>query len=361
MLMRRRALALGAFGVGGAVYASGACTGVEPGPVRATRTLCYGGLVGLEYKRAIRLPEGSPERAAAMAATHQRSAERLLHCCTLHGGLFNKLGQFVSTMNHLLPAAYCTTLQACQDRAETVSLEAARGVIEAELGAPLESLFEAFDATPIASASLAQVHRAVVLGGEEVAVKVQYPHLQQQVAADLRTLRFLAWLVSAAFPNYAYEWLLPEFERTMCEELDFRHEAANAAACAAQFAAQPQVHVPHVLPALSARRVLTMEYIHGATTGGTSRLTHRAQRPAARVPVRVPAHAPWALAFPHRPRHATVHARPTPRTSVSCGRTAARTPSWAAQASSSPTPMVSQRLRCRAPSWRRCSSTPSRT
>ena len=265
-MLRRvaRPALLGTAGACGAVYAQSAYTGVEPGTVRAARTLCYGGLVGIDYKRASQLSDGSEERAAEMAAVHQRAAERLLYCCRLHGGLFNKLGQFVSTMNHVLPPQYTTVLAACQDRANTVGIEAVRGVVEAELGATLESLFESFDPEPIAAASLAQVHRAVAAGRGEVAVKVQNPHLRQQVDADLRTLRVLAWLVESAFPGYTYSWLLPEFEASMREELDFKREAANTARVAADFAAVPQVYVPRVLPELSGGRVLTMEFVHGA-------------------------------------------------------------------------------------------------
>lgn len=259
-----RPVLLGTAGACATVYAQSAYTGVEPGAVRAARTLCYGGLVGIDYKLAARLSEGSQERATEMAAVHQRAAERLLYCCRLHGGLFNKLGQFVSTMNHVLPPQYTTVLAACQDRAEAVGIEAVRGVVETELGATLETLFESFDAEPIAAASLAQVHRAVAAGMGEVAVKVQNPHLRQQVDADLRTLRVLAWLVECAFPGYTYSWLLPEFERSMREELDFKHEAANTARVAADFAAMPQVYVPRVLPELSGGRVLTMEFVHGA-------------------------------------------------------------------------------------------------
>lgn len=264
MLLRvARPVLLGTAGACGIVYAQSTYS-VEPGAVRAARTLCYGGLVGIDYRRAARLSEDSQERATEMAAVHQRSAERLLYCCRLHGGLYNKLGQFVSTMNHLLPPQYTTVLAVCQDRAKAVGVEAVRGVIEAELGATLESLFESFDPEPIAAASLAQVHRAVAAGRGEVAVKVQNPHLRQQVDSDLRTLRVLAWLVERAFPGYTYSWLLPEFEASMREELDFRHEAANTARVCGDFAAVAEVYVPRVLPELSSGRVLTMEFVHGA-------------------------------------------------------------------------------------------------
>jgi aarF domain-containing kinase len=109
----------------------------------------------------------------------------------------------------------------------------------------VEEAFAHFEPTPIAAASLAQVHRARTADeGLTVAVKVQYPALARQVAADLRTVRVLVALLGYAFEGHSYDWLLPEFEGSIRAELDFRLEAANAARTAAFFAYEPRLHVP---------------------------------------------------------------------------------------------------------------------
>ena len=163
-----------------------------------------------------------------MAETHQRAADRLLHVCLLHGGLYVKLGQFIASMNYVLPQQFPTVMAACQDRASVVGFDAVRTALERELGMRVEDAFARFDEEPVASASLAQVHRAVTHDGRSVACKVQYPQLPRQIEADMRTLRLLASVVGYAFPQHEYQWLVPEFETSTRQELDFTREAANS-------------------------------------------------------------------------------------------------------------------------------------
>jgi len=214
----------------------------QSGPARTARSLCCGVAIGIDYKVAGHLPHGSDEHAAAMREVHERGAQRLLALCRAHGGLYNKLGQYLASMTSALPPQYTSTLSACQDRAAPVPLVEVRETVETQLGAPLASLFAEFDDAPVAAASLAQVHRAVLLDGRSVAVKVQYPRVAGQVASDLGSMRLLSALAEAAFPGAGYGWIIGEFEASTREELDFRNEAANAAACAALFAADPRVH-----------------------------------------------------------------------------------------------------------------------
>eukprot|EP00966_Prymnesium_polylepis_P088648 2051481-Prymnesium_polylepis.1 len=250
-----------------------------------------------KYGPAALLSADAAERPAGMAATHERSAQRMLHVCQLHGGLYTKLGQFVASMTHILPEQYTTVLAACQDRANAVPFETARGAIETELGKPLEKLFASFEPTPIAAASLAQVHRAVTHDGERVAVKVQYPALALQMGADQRTLRALSWVVERAFPGCGYEWLLPEFEESMQQagrvaaraasdvqqphapvqqELDFTSEATNATRATRLLAPLAgAVYVPRTLSELSSGRVLTMEFVEGVKLTDTEALAAR--------------------------------------------------------------------------------------
>jgi aarF domain-containing kinase len=159
-------------------------------------------------------------------------------------------------------------------------------MIESELGAPLESFFSTFEEHPVAAASLAQVHRAVTAsGGEQVAVKVQYPLVARQVSTDLWALQHLSRLVGWAFPGYGYDWVIDEFKGVALKELDFRSEAQNAAQCAAFFSDWPGVHVPATLPLLTSQRVLTMEWIDGAKLDDPDALAAVEVRPADVAPL----------------------------------------------------------------------------
>jgi len=278
----------------------------QSGPARTARSLCCGVAIGIDYKVAGRLPHGSDEHVAAMREAHERGAQRLLALCRAHGGLYNKLGQYLASMTSALPPQYTSTLSACQDRAAPVALVEVRETVETQLGAPLASLFAEFDDAPVAAASLAQVHRAVLSDGRSVAVKVQYPRVAGQVASDLGSMRLLSALAEAAFPGAGYGWIIGEFEASTREELDFRKEAANAAACAALFAAEPRVHVPATDPSLSGERVLTMEWVDGAKLDDPAALLAAGVQPAEVAPLLTATFS--AMVFEHGFVHCDPHA-----------------------------------------------------
>lgn len=272
---------------GAAVFAFAERNDTESALPRACRTLYHALIVGYEYRFGppARLPRGTEERGQALAATHQRAADRLLHVCMVHGGLYIKLGQYLASLNHVLPPQYPATLAACQDRASAQPFDLVRPVIEEELGCRIEDVFGDFSPAPIAAASLAQVHEATTLDGQRVACKVQYPQLRAQVAADLLTLRLLTWLVGLAFPHHEYGWLVPEFEVTISEELSFRREEANAQRTRRLFAHEPRVYVPRTLPHLSGERLLTMEWIEGVRVDDEPGLAALGIRPSELAPL----------------------------------------------------------------------------
>jgi ubiquinone biosynthesis protein len=182
------------------------------------------------------------------------------------GPTYVKLGQIVSSQASTLPPDWKVELDRLQSDVPTVPLDAARAVVVSELGAPPEELFATFDPTPLAAASLAQVHRATLHDGRAVVVKIQRPGLDDQVRADLgvaRTLSRYAERRSASAREIGLASMLEEFGTTLLDELDYYGEAHNMQRLAATVAGIDGVHVPTLERGLSSRRVLTQEFIAG--------------------------------------------------------------------------------------------------
>jgi predicted unusual protein kinase regulating ubiquinone biosynthesis (AarF/ABC1/UbiB family) len=178
-------------------------------------------------------------------------------------GLLIKASQFIATRADVLPDEWVSTLAGLHDRVPPRPFEMIRGQIERELGRPLAETYVDFDPRPLASASLAQVHRARLKDGRDVAVKVQYPGIEGIVRADLRNLtfvlRWLAWLER----DFDYRILMREALKYVPMELDFVHEAENASTMRRNFAADRAVMIPEVYREFTTRRVLTMEFAPG--------------------------------------------------------------------------------------------------
>jgi ubiquinone biosynthesis protein len=206
---------------------------------------------------------GEPAASAALERLHRRNAERLYAMCVeLRGGAL-KVGQFVSSRVDLLPPAYVDALGRLQDRVPPLAIEAIRARIEHELGAPLDDVFSELEPTPLAAASLAQVHGAVLRDGTRVAVKVQVPGIEDIIETDLAAFRVAASVLRELVPFGDIETIASELSRSVREELDFRDEAKHAAAFAARLADHDDIIVPRVVGGLSTRRVLVLERIDG--------------------------------------------------------------------------------------------------
>ncbi|BAT14415.1 Os11g0549686, partial [Oryza sativa Japonica Group] len=162
-----------------------------------------------------------------------------------------------------VPKEYSSTLSCLQDQATPCNFQDIKIVIEQKLGKDLHSIFLEFDEHPIAAASIAQVHRGRLNNNQEVAVKVQYPGLERRMKIDIMTMSFLSKSVSWIFPDYRFEKLLTEFERTMSMELDFTQEAKNSERTASCFRKNNVVKVPCVFWELTSKEVLTMEFCSG--------------------------------------------------------------------------------------------------
>uniref|UniRef100_A0A0G4FH32 ABC1 atypical kinase-like domain-containing protein n=1 Tax=Chromera velia CCMP2878 TaxID=1169474 RepID=A0A0G4FH32_9ALVE len=234
------------------------------GTTRFVRTCFYAGISALDYKLSLRnLDPDSEEYKSVQKKIHQRCAERLLYCCKKHGGIYNKFGQYVATLNHVLPEEYTNTLKVLHDQALHLPWSGIRRVFKEEFGEDPETFFREFEFEPIAAASLAQVHRAVRHNGKEVAVKLQYPHLRSQISSDFLTMKLLMFLLGKAYPDYEYSWLFPEFEQNIRHELSFRQEGFNASRVSRLFEDNPKVYVPKIEWDLTTDRVLTMEFVRG--------------------------------------------------------------------------------------------------
>jgi len=205
----------------------------------------------------------SDERAEVeLQALHAREAARVRALCEELGGGILKVGQFVSCRADLLPAAWLAELSQLQDRVPADAPDAVRALLEEELGRTIEEVFASFEVEPIAAASLAQVHRATTLDGRPVAVKIQRPGIAQVIGSDRRALALLADLLGPILPGLDAKAVATELARSLEAELDYRAEAAHAAAFRAALSGIG-VAVPEIDTTLSTGRVLVMELVAG--------------------------------------------------------------------------------------------------
>jgi ubiquinone biosynthesis protein len=182
------------------------------------------------------------------------------------GPTFVKFGQLLSTRPDVVPPDIVFELKGLQDQVTPFSFEEAEQVIQEDLGLTIEQLFLEFDETPIAAASIGQVHRAVLPNGRPVAVKVQRPEAPRQIEADLELMYQVARIVGERIDALEFidtVALVDEFARTIRQELDYRLEARNAEQFHRNFVGHPHVRVPRVYWSYSRTRVLTLELLEG--------------------------------------------------------------------------------------------------
>ncbi len=248
--------------------------------VTAQVTLSY---VGLVLSRRFRSAE-SYQRATR--AKHQLNARRIEVAIVRLRGLFIKVGQLISIMANFLPDAFRDELRGLQDQVPPRPY----GDIEARLreefgGRGPSEVFAEFASTPVASASIGQVHIGRLPTGERVAVKVQYPDIEEIVHTDLRALKRIFGLLRWFMPDYGFDTIYREIREMVSAELDYRLEAAAVQKIAANFTGRPHVRFPRVMTAFSTARVLTTEWIEGAKVEDLPRLEaeHIDRRKAAQI------------------------------------------------------------------------------
>ena len=202
-------------------------------------------------------------------ADPKRLGERVREVLQELGPSFVKLGQIASTRPDLFPAEVVQDLKKLQDAVPPEPIESIRPLIESELGASVDTIFESFDEQPLASASIGQVHRAKLktdTGIEDVVVKVQRPHVRKTMELDIDLLYWLAHAIERSIPEaklYQPVKMVNEFDRAVSAELDFVLEADNAERFARNFERKPYVKFPKVYREASSRRVLTLEFLDG--------------------------------------------------------------------------------------------------
>jgi predicted unusual protein kinase regulating ubiquinone biosynthesis (AarF/ABC1/UbiB family) len=190
------------------------------------------------------------------------------------GPTFIKLGQLLATRADLLPPEYLAALARLQDNVDPFPYEQVEQILRDDIGVRLSKAFERFDPSPIAAASLGQVHRAVLRGGRDVAVKVQRPGVRERVIEDLDALDTVAALFDRfqATRNVDATRLLDEFRRSILAELDYREEARNMVMLAHQLRDYERFLVPLPIDDFTTSRVLTMDYVLGTKITSVSRL-----------------------------------------------------------------------------------------
>ena len=202
---------------------------------------------------------GKPEAIDPAAKELAADLERL-------GPAYIKLGQLLSTRADLLPPQYLEALTRLQDNVGPFSFAEVEQIVQEELGIRISKGFESFESTPVAAASLGQVHRAVLRDGRRVAVKVQRPEARAQVASDMDAFADIAEFLdkhTEAGRRVSFSEVLEEFRATILEELDYRREAQNLTTLKTNLAMFPRIFIPAPIEGYTSGRVLTMEYVQG--------------------------------------------------------------------------------------------------
>jgi predicted unusual protein kinase regulating ubiquinone biosynthesis (AarF/ABC1/UbiB family) len=192
-----------------------------------------------------------------------KNAIRIVETLGEMKGAAMKVGQMLSLHEGLLPKEVAEVLRALQREAPRVPSEVMRFEVEGSLGAKIDELFESFDEEAFAAASIGQVHLARLKDGRRVAVKVQYPAIDQIIKADLGNLRRLFRAIFSMITEVDFEPIWREVRDRLLEELDYRHEAANMRRMAELHREVPEIVVPGVIDERSSDRVLTMEFLEG--------------------------------------------------------------------------------------------------
>ena len=202
-------------------------------------------------------------------------AERVRMACEELGPTYIKFGQILSTRPDLVPVDFIKELSKLQDNVPSSPFSEVSKIVESELGAPPEDIFDFFEKTPLASASIGQVYRAILKDGEEVAVKVQRPGIKKIIEVDLEIMLHLATLMERHIEEVSLHQpvkIVEEFARTLEKEIDYTIEATNMERIARNFLNDSTIYVPKVFRDTTTESILTTELVEGIKVSEIDRL-----------------------------------------------------------------------------------------
>ena len=240
---------------------------------RVGRTAKIGGLAAGQAIRqagthAANVARSDEGKTAALERRHIEAAEQIVEALGTMKGAAMKVGQVLSFLDlGMVPEEYREEFQkklaALRDAAPTVTFTQMRKVIEGDLGEKLSGVFQDFDETPVAAASIGQVYHARLHDGRDVAVKVQYPGVAAAVRADMANLGLILRLMKRIAPGLDPQTIGEEIRSRVGEELDYELEASNQRSLARIYRGHPFIMIPDVIGELSHERIMVSEYVHG--------------------------------------------------------------------------------------------------
>lgn len=236
------------------------------GIVRLGRAVVTVFVIGRHYQTELyecKLDPNTPEYLNLKSNVHKYGAEKLLELCCANKGVYIKVGQHIGALDYLLPTEYVTTLRVLHSSAPQSSFKDVLTVIKEDFKKDPYEIFETIDPKPLGTASLAQVHKAVLKDGNVVAVKIQHRAVKTNSYVDIKTMAVLVKLTSLVFPDFKFDWLVDETKKNIPRELDFTQEGQNAEKVQSLFSHYHWLKIPKVYWDISSRRVLTMEFVEG--------------------------------------------------------------------------------------------------
>lgn len=222
--------------------------------------IILGSYVFLGIQKKILGPSWAAEKKEIL---HRRNARRIEKAILDLKGLFIKVGQMLSIMSNFLPEAFTQGLEGLQDSVPPHPYEAIEERFREDFGKTPQEMFRDFEKEPIASASLGQVHIAHLKDGAKVAVKVQYPEIDEIVRSDVKILKRIFWILHLFFPAYGLKSVYAEVAEVVMQELDYRIEGKNLELVAKNFEKEESLSLPRVFWDYSSPKILTLEFMEG--------------------------------------------------------------------------------------------------
>lgn len=236
------------------------------GIVRLGRAAITVFVIGRYYKHELYgsdLDRRTQKYVDLKSKVHKYGAEKLLELCCANKGVYIKVGQHIGALDYLLPAEYVNTMRVLHSSAPQSSFKDVLTVLKEDFKKDPYEIFESIDPKPLGTASLAQVHKAILKNGDIVAVKVQHRAVKTNSYVDIKTMSALVKLTSLVFPDFKFDWLVDETKKNIPRELDFTQEGKNAEKIQNIFSHYHWLKIPQIHWEISSPRVLTMEFVEG--------------------------------------------------------------------------------------------------